>query len=104
MPIYEYRCSSCRHTFEVIQKFSDAPVKRCSECSGPVEKMVSRTSFHLKGGGWFLNDYSGARGSDKTGSSDATETKGKSESKAAEGGTSPSKPKAAGCGEGGCAN
>jgi putative FmdB family regulatory protein len=56
MPLYEYRCKSCGHTFEAIQKFSDRPLRKCSECSGPLEKLISRNSFQLKGGGWFSGD------------------------------------------------
>jgi len=58
MPLYEYRCKSCGHTFEVIQKFSDRALRKCGECSGPLEKLVSRSSFQLKGGGWYINSYS----------------------------------------------
>lgn len=58
MPIYEYRCTSCHHTVEVIQKFSDAPLLICPQCSGKLEKLVSRGSFQLKGGGWFTSAYS----------------------------------------------
>jgi putative FmdB family regulatory protein len=65
MPLYEYRCKSCGHTFEVIQKFSDRPLRTCRECSGPVEKLISRSSFQLKGGGWFIGDYSKSKSSPK---------------------------------------
>ncbi len=58
MPLYEYRCKSCGKTFEIIQKFNDRPLRKCSECSGQLEKLISRSSFQLKGGGWFINDYS----------------------------------------------
>ncbi|HLC19162.1 MAG TPA: zinc ribbon domain-containing protein [Thermodesulfobacteriota bacterium] len=58
MPIYEYRCSECGWVFEVIQKFSDKPVKKCVHCSGKkVEKLISQSSFVLKGGGWYKTDY-----------------------------------------------
>ncbi|HQP30314.1 MAG TPA: zinc ribbon domain-containing protein [Deltaproteobacteria bacterium] len=57
MPIYEYRCMNCNHEFEVMQKFSDSPVKDCPKCSGQVKKRVSATSFQLKGSGWYLTDY-----------------------------------------------
>ena len=77
MPIYEYRCTSCRHTFEVIQKLSDAPVATCAHCSGPLEKLFSRTSFHLKGGGWFNNDY----GASQTQSLAGKETKDRNDAK-----------------------
>lgn len=57
MPIYEYECSQCGRTKEVIQKFSDKPLTRCDHCSGRIRKLVSHTSFHLKGTGWYATDY-----------------------------------------------
>jgi putative FmdB family regulatory protein len=57
MPLYEYSCSSCKKVFEIMQKFSDEPVKFCPECKNPVEKLISKTSFQLKGGGWYASDY-----------------------------------------------
>lgn len=57
MPIYEYKCLRCNHEFEAVQKFSDAPLRQCSVCGGPVKKLISRSSFHLKGSGWYLTDY-----------------------------------------------
>jgi putative FmdB family regulatory protein len=65
MPLYEYRCKACGHTFEVIQKHSDRPLKKCDDCSGPLEKLISRSSFQLKGGGWFISDYSKSKTSEK---------------------------------------
>ena len=59
MPIYEYLCEKCGTHIEVIQKISDAPLKRCAKCRGKLEKTVSRTSFQLKGSGWYVTDYSG---------------------------------------------
>ena len=58
MPIYEYLCEKCGSHIEVIQKISDAPLKRCAKCRGKLEKTVSRTSFQLKGSGWYVTDYS----------------------------------------------
>ena len=58
MPIYDYKCSKCEHQFEVIQKFSDKPIKICPECNqGSVQKLVSAPSFRLKGGGWYETDF-----------------------------------------------
>ncbi|MEA3221863.1 MAG: zinc ribbon domain-containing protein [Thermodesulfobacteriota bacterium] len=57
MPIYEYKCTKCSNVFEVLQKFSDAPIDSCPRCGGHVEKLVSKSSFHLKGSGWYLTDY-----------------------------------------------
>ncbi|HLF84987.1 MAG TPA: FmdB family zinc ribbon protein [Blastocatellia bacterium] len=58
MPIYEYICEKCGSHIEVLQRISDAPLKRCATCRGRLEKTVSRTSFQLKGSGWYVTDYS----------------------------------------------
>lgn len=58
MPIYEYVCEKCGSQIEVIQKVGDAPLKRCQKCRGKLEKIISRTSFTLKGSGWYQTDYS----------------------------------------------
>lgn len=57
MPIYEYRCLECGKEFELMQKFSDAPLKKCPACEGEVRKLISNTSFILKGTGWYVTDY-----------------------------------------------
>ena len=57
MPIYEYRCPDFGHEFELMQKFSDPPVQQCPVCSGPVHKLISLSTFHLKGNGWYATDY-----------------------------------------------
>jgi len=57
MPLYEYECPSCQKVHEVMQKFSDAPMVQCPECHGPVTKLVSLSSFSLKGSGWYTTDY-----------------------------------------------
>jgi putative FmdB family regulatory protein len=57
MPLYEYECSQCRKVHEVMQKFSDAPLSACPECQGPVTKLMSMSSFALKGSGWYTTDY-----------------------------------------------
>ncbi|MEN8751517.1 MAG: FmdB family zinc ribbon protein [Desulfobacterales bacterium] len=59
MPIYEYECGQCGRIKEVIQKFSDKPLTQCDHCSGRLHKLVSHTSFHLKGTGWYATDYAG---------------------------------------------
>lgn len=57
MPIYEYNCESCHTAFERMQKISD-PTPACPECSSAeVKRLISRTSFRLKGGGWYAQDY-----------------------------------------------
>jgi putative FmdB family regulatory protein len=57
MPIYEYRCMACSHEFEMMQKFSDPPLEQCPSCAGKVNKLISRSAFHLKGSGWYVTDY-----------------------------------------------
>ena len=57
MPIYEYQCEQCGKTEEAIQKFSDSPLTTCSHCSGELHKLISQSSFHLKGTGWYVTDY-----------------------------------------------
>lgn len=63
MPIYEYRCKACGDIFEVIQKFGDPPVRECRRCSGELEKLLSRTAFVLRGGGWYSDGYSRSKSS-----------------------------------------
>jgi len=67
MPVYEYECPACERVFEVHQGINDAPLASCSVCGGDVKKIVSMSSFHLKGGGWYSDGY--ASGSAKQASS-----------------------------------
>ena len=60
MPIYEYRCLKCERQFELVRKFSDAPLSTCPECGGELKKLISPTSFVLKGSGWYVTDYPSA--------------------------------------------
>jgi putative FmdB family regulatory protein len=62
MPIYEYECSKCGRVDEVIQKFSDKPLVKCKHCSGKLHKLISHSSFHLRGTGWYITDYAGKSG------------------------------------------
>jgi putative FmdB family regulatory protein len=57
VPLYEYQCQKCQHRFEKIQKFSDKPVKKCPECGGRVEKLLSPPAVQFKGSGWYVTDY-----------------------------------------------
>ncbi len=57
MPLYEYECDACGHRFEVIQKFSDAPIEKCPVCGGSVHKLQSAPAFQFKGTGWYVTDY-----------------------------------------------
>ena len=57
MPLYEYECKKCGHRFERIQKFSDPHVKKCPECGGKVELLLSAPAVQFKGSGWYVTDY-----------------------------------------------
>jgi len=62
MPIYEYACDKCGHEFEREQRMADPPVKTCPECKGrKVTKLISRSSFVLKGGGWYADGYADSK-------------------------------------------
>jgi len=77
MPLYEYQCKKCGHRFEKIQKFSDKPIKKCPECGGPVEQIISAPAVQFKGSGWYVTDYakkSHAPASD-SGSKDSKDSK-----------------------------
>src|SRR6202140_390659 len=78
MPLHEYECKKCGHRFERIQKFSDPPVKKCPECGGKVEQLLSAPAVQFKGSGWYVTDYarkssgSSASGSDSGSKSDSS--------------------------------
>ncbi len=57
MPLYEYECSACGKSHEVMQKFYDAPLAECPDCGKPVQKKISLSGFALKGSGWYASDY-----------------------------------------------
>lgn len=74
MPIYEYACGSCGHHLEVRQGFSDAPLTKCPACSrDTLERILSQSSFALKGAGWYADGYGAKKGGD-SGSKPAAET------------------------------
>jgi len=88
MPIYEYRCLDCGYQFELMQKFSDPPAEACTSCSGTVQKLISRSAFHLKGSGWYVTDYgrngsANGKAASKDGDTESSETKS-SETKSSE--------------------
>ena len=56
MPIYEYRCPKCGE-FEFTQRITEPPLKKCPTCRSKVAKLISNTSFQLKGSGWYITDY-----------------------------------------------
>jgi putative FmdB family regulatory protein len=57
MPIYEYQCNSCNEVFEIFHKIDEDCKVACPKCLGPAKKMISATSFILKGSGFYVNDY-----------------------------------------------
>ena len=100
MPIYEYRCEKCG-VFEQTQRITDPALERCPTCRRKVRRLISHTSFQLKGGGWYVTDYARAgQGSKKTGENGESAGDGKgsgaSESKSASDGKSASASKTSG--------
>jgi putative FmdB family regulatory protein len=94
MPIYEYKCQKCG-TFEVTQRITEKPLGKCPTCKGKVKKLISNTSFQLKGTGWYITDYArkGQNGEAKSGTSAKTseaKSESKSESKKSENSSSSS--------------
>ncbi len=95
MPLYEYKCHQCGKHFDVLQKFSDEPLKTHEECGGALERLVSASAFNFKGTGWYVTDYAksnssipshgeGKGGEKSEGKSDSksdSKSDGKSESK-----------------------
>lgn len=72
MPIYEYGCAKCGQNFEVWQSMGDAPVQRCEKCgSKRVSRLISQTSFQLKGGGWYASGYASGGGASAGGDKSA---------------------------------
>jgi putative FmdB family regulatory protein len=75
MPLYEYQCDACAHRFEVIQKFSDAPIEVCPKCGGAVKKLLSSPAIQFKGSGWYITDYARKGGDSATSPASSSETK-----------------------------
>ena len=95
MPLYEYQCGRCGR-FEVIQKFSDAPLSACPTCGQEVQKLLSAPAIQFKGTGWYITDYArkSSGGSDTSskdggsGSKDAAKTSAPADSGSKDKGTS----------------
>jgi putative FmdB family regulatory protein len=75
MPIYEYKCTKCHEQFEVMQKFSDDQLKKCESCGGKLKKLITNTSFVLKGSGWYVTDYPSADREKATGKKKSSASK-----------------------------
>ena len=90
MPLYEYQCKKCGHRFERIQRFSDPLVKKCPECGGKVEQLLSAPAVQFKGSGWYVTDYAkkpaggSAKSESSDGNSDSSKGAGKKETKKTE--------------------
>ncbi len=81
MPLYEYLCKKCGHRFERIQRFSDRMVKKCPECGGKVEQVISAPAVQFKGSGWYVTDYAKKPASASSSKSEAkSDSDGKSNS------------------------
>lgn len=105
MPIYAYRCESCGHAKDVIQKFSDAPIAVCPACGADAfRKQLTAPAFQLKGSGWYVTDFrdgnkkaakpeAGAPDKDAA-TTDAAKTAGEAPVKSTESGTGGDKPAA----------
>ena len=81
MPLYEYKCYGCGKTFEVIQKFSDAPLETHPECGGNLERLLSPPALQFKGSGWYVTDYPKKASSDTSSSSNGESSAKKEEKK-----------------------
>ena len=83
MPIYEYECEKCGGIVEKFQNCSDKPLKKCENCSGKLHKIISQSTFHLKGTGWYVTDYAGkSQASASTSASADTTSDSKGDQKA----------------------
>jgi putative FmdB family regulatory protein len=64
MPIYEYKCTKCGHQTEVWQRITNHSVTKCEHCKGKMRRLISQSSFHLKGTGWYVTDYASKKGTE----------------------------------------
>ena len=96
MPIYEYQCQKCG-VVEVTQRITDKPLSKCPTCKSKIKKLISNTSFQLKGTGWYITDYarkgqsngeSKSESSSKSTASSTSSSDTKSETKKSEGSSS----------------
>ncbi len=98
MPIYEYKCKACGNEFEYQQRMSDPPKAECEQCGGGLEKQISRSSFALKGGGWYKDLYSSPK---PAGGSSESKSPSKESSASSGGDSSGGSSSASGSGSGG---
>jgi len=84
MPVYEYQCRTCHAHIEKTQRITESPLKKCPECGGKLQKLISLSSFQLKGSGWYATDYARKNGAADNGhkKNGHPDDKGESESTA----------------------
>lgn len=102
MPFYEYQCSSCQHHTEVLQKISDAPLRKCPDCGkAALKRLISAPVFRLKGGGWYETDFKSDQEKKRNlhGADDAAESKPDSKSDTAKESPQPAEAKGEAKGE-----
>lgn len=107
MPIYEFKCTNtaCNNVEEHFMRHSDPLPTNCEKCASPIEKMVSQTSFALKGSGWYVTDYKGSNASSSASSSNASSSSSESKSdSSAASSTDSATCGAPACGTSGCAS
>ena len=92
MPLYEYRCEKCAKRTEVIQSFSERPLRICPHCGArALKKMMSAPAIQFKGSGWYVTDYAGKQGESKESSSESSSSKGEGKESSSESSSDKSK-------------
>ncbi len=84
MPIYEYECTECGRVEEALQSITDAPLSQCPHCQGRLHKLISQSTFHLKGAGWYADGY-GGKSQQATSKKSESKADGKSDTAASTG-------------------
>ena len=103
MPIYAYRCASCGHARDVLQKLSDAPLTACPSCGADTfSKQVTAAGFQLKGSGWYTTDFRGGNSSSSPAPSENSSSSGEGTSDKGDGGSGSPESSASGTSSGGC--
>lgn len=92
MPIYEYECDKCGHHVEALQKFTDPPILECDKCHSSMKKLISQSSFHLKGTGWYVTDYASKNSNSQVAATEKGSSDGDAPAKKVEAKTATEKP------------
>jgi putative FmdB family regulatory protein len=80
VPLYEYKCGKCGHTFEKIESYSAPETRKCPECGAKAERVLARSAIQFKGTGWYVTDYAGKSSAAKSGDSESKPAASKDES------------------------